>query len=118
MHAREREDAPPDVLRGVWRDLVGVARALSIARVGDDAEYDPAVYQAVYERLLARRHVEALMLDERLPTRDVSAYEFGIPTTDLVPSDEETARFIAEAEREYADAAALARAIAGWFSKS
>ena len=63
----------------------------------------------------SRRHVEALMLDERLPTSGMSAYEFGIPATDLVPSEQETARFIAEAEREYTDSAALERAIVGWF---
>ena len=115
VHAREREDASPDVLRGVWRELAGVAAALGIARIGDDADYDPDVYRAVYERLLARRHTEALMLDERLPTSGVSAYQFGIPTTDLVPSADDTARFIGETEREYADRAALERAIARWF---
>src|SRR5262245_33744608 len=115
VHAREREDAPPDVLRGVWRELVGAAAALGLARIADDADYDPAIYRAVYERLLTRRHVQALMLDERLPTDGVSAYDFRVPTRDLVPSDEESARFIAEAEREYADPAALEGAVAGWF---
>jgi predicted kinase len=116
LHAREREDAPPDVLRGVWRELVGVATELGVARVADDADYDPAVYRAVYERLLARRHVDVLAIDERVPTEGVSAYDFRIPTTDLVPSDHETAHFIAAAERDYADPAALERAIAGWFN--
>ena len=116
LHACEREDAPPDVLRGVWRELAGVATVLGIAHVAGDADYDPDVYRAVYERLLARRHVEALRLDERLPTSGVSAYDFRIATLDLVPSGEETARFIAEAEREYADPAALERAVACWFN--
>ena len=115
VHAREREDAPPDVLRGVWRELVGVAAAFGIARIADDADYDPDVYREVYERLLARRHAEALMLDEQLPTSGVSAYQFGIPTTDLLPSENDTARVIAEAERECADPAALERAVARWF---
>jgi hypothetical protein len=115
VHAREREDAPPDVLRGVWRELVGVAAALGLTRIANNADYDPDVYRAVYERLLARRHADALMLDERLPTSGMSAYQFGIPATDLVPSEQETARFIGEAEREYTDSAALERAIAGWF---
>ena len=115
VHLREREDAPPDVLRAVWHELVGVAGALGVAHIADDADYDPAVYRAVYERLLTRRHVDALILDERLPTSGVSAYQFGISITDLVPSEQETARFIAEAEREFADAATLERAIAGWF---
>jgi hypothetical protein len=45
----------------------------------------------------------------------MSAYEFRVPTTDLVPSADQTARFIAEAERDYAEPATLERAIAGWF---
>jgi len=57
------------VLRGVWRELMAVARALGLAAV-DDA-YDPEIYRAVYERLLARRHAEALSVDERLPTATV-----------------------------------------------
>jgi hypothetical protein len=113
VHAREREDAPPDVLRGVWRELLAAARALGMA-VADDA-YAPDIYREVYERLLARRHVDALPMDERLPTTSMSAYEFRIPTTDLVPSADQTARFIAEAERDYAEPATLERAIAGWF---
>jgi hypothetical protein len=115
VHAREREDAPPDVLRGVWRELAAVATALGIARVAEGADYDPDVYRVVYARLLSRRHVEALSLDERLSTGGLSAYEFRIPTLDLVPSEEESARLIAEAEREYADPASLERAVARWF---
>ena len=113
VHAREREDAPPDVLRGVWRELLAVAHTLGIA-VADDA-YAPDVYRAVYERLLARRHVLALSVDERLPTATVSPYEFRVPTIDLVPSEADAARFITEAERDFAEPAALERAIAGWF---
>ena len=114
VHAREREDAPPDVLRGVWRELTAVARALGIA-AADDA-YDPEVYRAVYARLLARRHAQALIVDERLPTATVSAYDFRIPTTDLLPGVEETTHFIGDAERDYTDPATLQRAIAGWFN--
>src|SRR5436190_1842193 len=116
VHAREREDAPPDVLRGVWRELVGVARALGISDAADDAAYDPAIYRSLYERLLTHRHAQALAIDERLPAGGVSAYEFRIPTADLVPSDADVARFIAEAEKRYPDPAALGREIEGWFA--
>jgi len=46
----------------------------------------------------------------------VSAYEFRIPTADLVPSDADVARFIAEAEKRYPDPTALGREIEGWFA--
>ncbi|PYO17440.1 MAG: hypothetical protein DMD85_23500 [Candidatus Rokuibacteriota bacterium] len=115
VHAREREDAPPDVLRGVWRELVEAATTLGIGGAAAVTSYEPAIYRAVYERLLAHRHAQALAVDERLPAAGVSAYAFRIPIVDLVPSDEEAARFVADAEREYGDPAALERAIAGWF---
>jgi hypothetical protein len=103
------------VLRGVWRELAGVASTLGIGGAVKDGEYDPAIYRAIYGRLLAHRHVDALMVDERVAAAGVSAYEFRVPTAALVPSDEEATRFIAAAEREYADPAALERAIASWF---
>jgi hypothetical protein len=114
VHAREREDAPPDVLRGVWLELLAVARALGMAPA-DDA-YTPDVYRAVYEWLLARRHVEALSVDERLPTASVSPYAFRVPTIDLVPTEADAARFIAQVEQDFPEPAALERAIAGWFN--
>ena len=115
VHAREREDAPPDVLRGVWRELVDAATTLGIAGAAVATGYDPEIYRAVYERLLAHRHTQALPIDERLSTAGVSAYGFRIAVADLVPSDDEATRFIADAEQDYADAAAVERAIAGWF---
>src|SRR5436309_1145639 len=84
--------------------------------VADDAAYDPAIYRSLYERLLTHRHTQALAIDERLPAGGVSAYEFRIPTADLVPSDADVARFIAEAEKRYPDPAALGREIEGWFA--
>jgi hypothetical protein len=115
VHAREREDAPPDVLRGVWHELVEAAVTLGIDGAAAATRYDPAIYRAVYARLLARRHAHAVSVDERLPAASVSAYAFRIPIADLTPTDDEAARFIADAEREYVDPAALERAIAGWF---
>jgi hypothetical protein len=115
VHAREREDAPPDVLRAVWRNMVEAATALGIDGAAAVTSYDPAIYRAVYERLLAHRHAQAISVDERLPAASVSAYAFRIPIADLTPTGDEAARFIADAEREYADPVALERAIAGWF---
>jgi hypothetical protein len=103
LHPREREDAPPAVLRALWRELAG-----------DDRPYEPALYRAVYERLLARRHALTLSLDTRLPATAVSAYDIRVPTTDLLAAPAEAARHIADVETRYADPAALRRAIDGW----
>ena len=103
LHPREREDASPSVLRELWRELAGA-----------DVAYDPALYRRVYERLLVHRHALALPLASRLPTDGVSAYDFRVPATDLLPTAAEIAQAIREVETTYPDAAAVHLAIAGW----
>jgi hypothetical protein len=103
LHPREREDAPPDVLRALWWELAGGAIA-----------YDPAVYRQAYERLLARRHALALTLDTRLPAEAISAYDIRAPTTDLLATPDEAARHIADVEARYPSPGDVQRAIDGW----
>jgi hypothetical protein len=98
-HAREREDAPPEVLRALWRELAGVARRLGVAGAGGhDAPYDPAVYRAVYERLLRHRHTKVVPLDVVLPTGEFSVYDFDVARADVVPGPDEVRAALAEAE--------------------
>ena len=120
LHAREREDAPPEVLRDLWLQLVSVAHRLSIATAppgpGGAMPYDPDVYEQVYLRVLARRHARPLPLDTVLPTAAVSVYDFRVPTEDLVPTEAEAARFVeAEAGR---DPDAGRRQIEAWWAPS
>jgi len=128
LHPREREDAPPHVLRDLWRDLAGVARRLELAAVmtaggsprdlvaGDAAvPYDPAVYARVYERVLRHRHTEVVALDVILPTERLSVYDFAVAPRDLVPTEAEAERFIREVERRYPDPTALEGEIARWW---
>jgi len=103
VHPREREDAPPSVLRDLWRELAGA-----------DIAYDPMLYRRAYERLLVHRHAVVLPLESRLPTAGVSAYEFRVATTDLLPSPEEIAAAIHDIETRYPDPRALQREIDGW----
>ncbi len=118
-HAREREDAPPDLLRELWRALVGVARELGVAgaptTLNAEIPYDPLVYQQVYERVLKRRHVEAVIVDTVLPTAGRSAYDFTIARRDVMPSSAEASRFIREVERHYPDLTRLEREIERWY---
>ena len=116
-HAREREDAPPAVLRALWRDLIGVAASLGI---GDEAgpvgevSYDPDIYRRMYERLLAHRHTLTLPLDTVLPVATVSAYEFQIPTIDVLPDPAEAGWLVEDTEARYPHAALLDIELAGW----
>jgi len=117
QHPREREDAPPQVLRALWVELLGAAVALGLhdPRVVDPLPYDPAIYRRVYERLLIRRHAEALGLHDRLPTAGTSSYDLRIPWTDVVPTTADVTDFIRSVEADYPAAGALQGEIEGWY---
>jgi hypothetical protein len=116
LHPREREDAPPVVLRALWRELNRVARRLAVAAPGDDAPYDPEVYRRVYEAVLRRRHAETIALRTVLPTAESSVYELGVAVRDLVPRAETARAAMREAEARYPDAAALAHEVERWWA--
>jgi hypothetical protein len=118
LHPREREDAPPHLLRDLWRELVGVARALGIPVEGRDAEqaYDPVIYRRVYEALLRHRHVEVLALDTVLPTATLSAYDFAVPHRDLAPGADEANAMFRQVEACAPDPAALAPEAERWWA--
>jgi hypothetical protein len=127
LHPREREDAPPEVLRDLWRELHAVARALGIAGAGvvpaggmgeattASPPYDPAIYQRVYEAVLRHRHFEVLSVDTVLATADVSVYAFAIECGELTARPEEADALIREVEARYPDGDALEREIARWW---
>ena len=120
LHPREREDAPPRVLRDLWRDLTRVARQMGIslpvvAGRDDTVPYAPDVYQQVYERILRHRNVEVVNLDVILPTRQLSVYDFADPPTPLIPTEAEIAECIDAVERDKAGALMLEREIARWW---
>lgn len=105
-HPREREDAPPDVLRALWRHLLDVGRALGIA-VSETDTYDAEVYRAVYAHVLRHRTTDVLALDTILATDRFSVYDFTVPRRDVVPEPGEPDRFIEAVERRYPDRTAL-----------
>jgi len=119
LHPREQEDAPPEVLRDLWRQLMGVARALrlldDVPPADTELAYDPAIYARVYAHVLRHRHTQVLALDTVLPTGAFSAYAFSAPSTEVLPGDAEAARFIGQVEKAYPDLAALEREVAHWY---
>ena len=67
-HENEGHDAPPELLRALWRDLRQVAVSLGLAEaVPGDAPYSPGIYAAVYRHLLQHRQVTSLDLRRPLP---------------------------------------------------
>lgn len=117
LHPRERDDAPSHVLRALWADLAGVAQTLGLraARETAGVGYDPVLYEAVYRRVLARRHTETLPLTRVLPVAGVSPYDVGVPVSELVPSPPEIETAIHAVEAEYPDPARLAAEMDRWY---
>jgi len=122
LHAREREDAPPEVLRDLWHHLARLAPALGVGVAfpasAMEVPYDPVLYQAVYQRLLTQRQVLVLPMDTILPTTTLSVYDFAVPRRDVVPTIEEVADFIGEIEQQYPDLDVLQKDIEHWYVTS
>jgi hypothetical protein len=118
LHPREREDAPPEVLRDIWHQLTGVASTLGLAGappLGAAVPYDPALYTAVYQHVLRHRHVDVVPVDAVLSTAEISPYDLGVDVDELRPRPDEAERLIAEAGRDWADPAALEKALDLWY---
>lgn len=115
-HVREREDAPPAVLRRLWEAVRDAARGLGLLAAGEGpANYDPELYRQVFQRVLRHRAVEVLATERLLPVGGRSAYDLDLPRHDLVPTPEEAAAWIHEVERRYPDPALLEREVADWW---
>jgi hypothetical protein len=119
LHQQEREDAPPQVLRDLWRHLASIAPLLGMTVKAPTAvaevPYDPALYQGIYQRLLTHRQVLVLPVETILPTTTLSVYDFAVPRYDVVPTVEEVTRFIREVEKRYPDLDVLQQDIDRWY---
>lgn len=97
-HQNEAHDAPPDLLRALWRDLQQVAVSLGLAPAASvDAPYSPAIYAAVYRHLLRRRQVTSLDLRRPLPAA-TSVYAGLDELPQLQADPAEAAAILAELE--------------------
>ncbi|MGQ0550698.1 MAG: hypothetical protein ACT4PY_13625 [Armatimonadota bacterium] len=128
LHAQEREDATPQVLRDLWHALAQVAQTLGITSEAAAAPggvpsprdpagvpYDPLTYRRVYETVLRHRHTEIVALDTILPTGALSVYDFAVPRRDLIPTPRQAARFIRDVEARFPDLDVLGREVARWW---
>ena len=85
-HARERADAPPNVLRALWEDVYREGQAAGVvpAPPPGPIAYDPGAYRAVYTSWLRRRRVTVLDVD-RLLTTPGSVYDIAAVAGELAP---------------------------------
>lgn len=108
-HENEAHDAPPDLLRALWRDLHQVGAQLGLVTDAmADAPYSPGIYAAVYRHLLQRRHVEQIDLCQPLPA-SASVYDGLDALPQLRATTAEAAAIMAQLE------AAPPRAEHAWY---
>ena len=96
-HAREAANAPPALLDLLMRELRAAGAALGVPGSLAGEGYDPDVYAAIYMRLLERRHVEVLPIEECLPAA-ASPYELGVGVAELRPAPAEVGSAMAQVE--------------------
>jgi hypothetical protein len=111
-HAREAANASPTVVRAQWSEVLEVASQLDMAPDEVPENYDPALYSAVYARLLRHRHYRVLRIDEVLVPRG-SAYELDIPINELHPAAEDVEQAMAVVESYEPER--LAREVKEWY---
>ncbi len=118
QHEREKADAIPEVLRGLWLEVYRVAVAFGLADAVPNPEqltYDPAIYQGVYEALLKHRQHQTLHLDMMLDTKNLSAYDLNVHQGELIPTPAHVKTHLTTVEQQYPDPTVLDEEIARWY---
>ena len=113
-HERERADAAPQVVSGLWAEVLRAAGELGIATAGGEG-YAPRVYRRVYARALRRRKVDVLALDEMLPTGGRSAHDIGFWAKRLQPSRGHAEELADQVASVYRNPTELDEQMARWF---
>jgi hypothetical protein len=113
VHGREAADAPPTVLRALWREIHELGARLDGAAAPErNAAYDPQAYARVYAHVLRHRHQSTLWVDEFLPAAG-SVYDLDIAEGELVATPDEVAAIMQRFEADYT-AEQLAQDVARW----
>jgi hypothetical protein len=101
-HARERADAPPNVLRALWEDVYRDGHRAGLVPAPDGAgpvPYDPGAYRAVYTSWLRHRHLTVIEMDRLLPAAG-SVYDVEAVAGELSPSAQEVERVMRAIDAE------------------
>jgi hypothetical protein len=116
-HAQQQIDAIPQVLQAAWIELYRAAQELRITSnpIGDHVDFDPGIYQSVFDTLMKHRHSQGLPLTIQLRTEHLSSHENQFQESDLAPKTDEVRRYIAQVERLYPDIASLDRHMNNWY---
>jgi hypothetical protein len=104
QHERESADAPPNVVRRHWQEIVreGVRLGLTDSTGSlADVPYRPDVYEGVYRHWLRHRRVEVVALDEVF-TVNHSVYDLDVLESELRATPEEVERIGRQLRRNQA----------------
>ncbi len=112
-HERETADAAPQVVSGLWDEVLRAAGELGFATATDG--YDPRVYRRVYARALRLRNTDVLRLDEVLPTGGRSAHDIGFWVKRLQPGRQRAENMVGQVAYVYDNPAELEEYLARWF---
>ncbi len=113
-HERETANAPVSLLQAQWSQVLEAASLLDIAPPRLPGDYEPALYAAVYARLLRHRHHHVLLIDAILVPRG-SAYALDLPIqSELRPGVDEVKDAMAEVENWPPDR--LATEVERWYA--
>ncbi len=100
QHEQEKLDAPPNVLRKMWRAINRVAREIGLTKTSSQTPYNPYIYGGVFEALLQHRPSKLLLIDQILrPSQSV--YELDVLAGRLQPSADEAKAVMARVENSY-----------------
>jgi len=103
LHEKERNDAPPHLMREAWADILDLARSNGLPITGDAAasgDYDADTYERVYRWWLRHRPLQVLPLGTVLPTSTMSVYDLHDACLPLLPSEAEADRWVRQVEEE------------------
>jgi len=117
-NSRELNDAAPEVLKALWRELIRAAMALNIPTPpkGSDEGYDPRIYESVYLQVLKHRRYEITRLNITLSTHGRSVYTFNMPVEELIPNASEVSHSIEEVEHTYPNLHGLEQEMEEWYA--
>jgi len=117
-NSRELNDAAPEVLKALWRELIRAAMALNIPTPpkGSDEDYDPRIYESVYLQVLKHRRYEITRLNITLSTHSRSVYTFNMPVEELIPNASEVSHSIEEVEHTYPNLHGLEQEMEEWYA--
>lgn len=114
QNENEKLDAPPNVLRALWREVNDLARQIGLTKAGPDTPYNPYIYAGVYEALLQNRHSRSIPIDQVLRPKQ-SVYDLDVVKGQLRASTREAVSIIEQLENQYSRKE-IVDVVANWHS--